>query len=122
MLKKLLKKYHADWQDGKVAESNAAHASSTRVQGFRNSAWNVQAGMSQIQENYLFIGTRLRHIDSGLRCKQEVCHHEQHLRHRLTLLELERSTLGKFDGICGMAWISFPWNQSVRQCEVQKCW
>ena len=33
MLKKLLKKYHADWQDGKVAEGNAAH-----VQGLRNSA------------------------------------------------------------------------------------
>ena len=72
-----------------------AHASSTRIQGLRTTTWNVQAGISQIQGNSHFIGTRLRHINSGLRCKQQVCHRELHLRRGLTLRELERRTLSE---------------------------
>ena len=29
-------------------------------------------------------------------------------------------SLGKSDGICGMAWVSFPWNQCVRQLRSKK--
>ena len=93
----------------------AAHVSSLRVQGLRNSVWNVQAwNFSNPRKS-----SRV-HIDSGLRCKQHGVPSRLHLRRRLTLLE--RRSLGMSDGICGMAWVLFPWNQCVRQCEVQKCW
>ena len=94
MQKKLMKKYHADCQDGKRRRQRRT-CLVYEGPGFETSAWNVQAGISQTQGNYLFIGTRLRHIDSVLRCKQQVCHHELHLRRGLTLLELERRTLSE---------------------------
>ena len=71
------------------------HASAFEGSRFETFGWQCPGGNFQIRGNHLFIGTRLRHIDSELSCKQQVCHHELHLRLGLMLLHLERRTLAE---------------------------
>jgi len=101
MLEKLQKKFDAELHDAQVAESNAAHASSMKVQDLTDSVANGQAGISRSKE-----------IISSL--EQDVATSTVDRDANSRKLAMDTNTLGALDTECSEKRLSFKEKQDLR--------